>query len=615
MDATEIHAKRQETADRLVVYMLKKNLRRAIRSRPRVLYQVLDLLSISWDNPPAGESPDRVICVGGALPLAVDAHTAAAVAEMIADGELALSAEVESSNACAILVRRLPFTGTVRRIARWRPSSRQFEFNGRGRSIRMDVEPAPRKCAGRRRFATREEILAALSDDQIVAIYSDIGFRPTEGRPSETGRIDGHAIGREDRRPSAGICVAREKYRGRYRDFSGVAESLSLFDAMAKFGPYAGDWKAAADYCASLAGIVEQFDKPRTCGDLFRKCSAASRQNFPSEESTREILPPDPAQTPRTVQPDEIGGQAVLGDESRCDNLVKGYFASTSDGARLVGVTGCGSCPRCRERARREKVALYCAGATPMIACSVAMSEQGEKAYFALGYELWLGRVPEAELRSVKRRITSTSTGQFRGEYCWVRGPDDDSVLVVSSEPFNGAQPASIARACGELQEALEAVPIVLLETKQRYFGTSRGWAKPKRATGEFQLLGRPGQGSTNKRIISAFVEMGAKLFDPPDVGGGFELHIAARVPPSWSDQAFMARAGIIPVEELRTKQQAARDSSQDASEFRNSLRDSPPDLGPWLKQSRSGKPPLLFDEPRHGEGRRRGGKELAVAD
>ena len=91
-----------------------------------------------------------------------------------------------------------------------------------------------------------KQILAALD---IRAEYAALGVRVNGQVPSADGWLPCHAIGREDRNPSAAINLQT----GRYRDHGGEGDSLSLFDFAAKHGGFS-DWRSARDHFAEKAG-------------------------------------------------------------------------------------------------------------------------------------------------------------------------------------------------------------------------------------------------------------------------------------------------------------------------------------------------------------------------
>lgn len=95
-------------------------------------------------------------------------------------------------------------------------------------------------------------VLAALD---IRAEYAALGVRIAGHEPNHGGWLSCHAHGRDDQNPSAGINVGADAAaRGRYRDFGGAGDSLSLFDFAARAGRFA-DWKEARKHYAEQANI------------------------------------------------------------------------------------------------------------------------------------------------------------------------------------------------------------------------------------------------------------------------------------------------------------------------------------------------------------------------
>lgn len=95
-------------------------------------------------------------------------------------------------------------------------------------------------------------VLAALD---IRAEYAALGVRVAGHEPNHGGWLACHAHGREDQNPSAGINVGGDSAaRGRYRDFGGAGDSLSLFDFAAQTGRFSG-WRDARQHYAKIAGV------------------------------------------------------------------------------------------------------------------------------------------------------------------------------------------------------------------------------------------------------------------------------------------------------------------------------------------------------------------------
>lgn len=111
-------------------------------------------------------------------------------------------------------------------------------------------------------------ILAALD---IEAEYRRIGLRiDGPGRARATGWMPCHAMGREDANASAEINVGDGDARGRYRDFGGGGESMSLFDFAAKYGSgFGGDWKQARNHFARQTGVKLPKDAEQRDADKF----------------------------------------------------------------------------------------------------------------------------------------------------------------------------------------------------------------------------------------------------------------------------------------------------------------------------------------------------------
>jgi hypothetical protein len=97
------------------------------------------------------------------------------------------------------------------------------------------------------------KILDALD---IRAEYAALGLDVTGREPDADGWLECRAFGREDRNPSAGIIVGAEHpTRGRYKEFSGDARNLSLFEFAAVAAGKFLDWKAAKRHYAKQAGV------------------------------------------------------------------------------------------------------------------------------------------------------------------------------------------------------------------------------------------------------------------------------------------------------------------------------------------------------------------------
>ena len=99
-----------------------------------------------------------------------------------------------------------------------------------------------------------------LEATDIEATYRELGLEITGSRPNGSGWLSCRAMGRDDKSPSAAICVASGPQRGRYRDLGGNGDSLSLFDFAAKFGTF-GDWEDARREYGKKANLLKKFPK------------------------------------------------------------------------------------------------------------------------------------------------------------------------------------------------------------------------------------------------------------------------------------------------------------------------------------------------------------------
>ncbi|RLC38385.1 hypothetical protein DRH27_02365 [Candidatus Falkowbacteria bacterium] len=106
-----------------------------------------------------------------------------------------------------------------------------------------------KKGSGSNWEAVNESIREATD---IVAVYEELGAIFVGGVKSN-GWAECHAMGRDDKSPSAGVCVTGNA-AGRYVDHGGGGSTLSLFDAMAAWGSWA-TWKDARAELAKRAGI------------------------------------------------------------------------------------------------------------------------------------------------------------------------------------------------------------------------------------------------------------------------------------------------------------------------------------------------------------------------
>lgn len=99
-----------------------------------------------------------------------------------------------------------------------------------------------------------------LEATDIEEAYRGLGVDVTGSRPNGSGWLECRAVGREDKSPSAAICVASGPQRGRYRDLGGNGDSLGLFDFAAKHGPFA-NWEEARRDFGKKAGLLAKFPK------------------------------------------------------------------------------------------------------------------------------------------------------------------------------------------------------------------------------------------------------------------------------------------------------------------------------------------------------------------
>jgi hypothetical protein len=114
-----------------------------------------------------------------------------------------------------------------------------------------------------------DSILAGLD---IAAEYEAMGVRFADGGPRASGWRSCHAVGREDRNPSAEVCVGSGPGRGRYRDYGdGTKESIGLFDFAADVVGRFPCWRLAREHFAAKAGVElpksEEAGRPK---DSFR---------------------------------------------------------------------------------------------------------------------------------------------------------------------------------------------------------------------------------------------------------------------------------------------------------------------------------------------------------
>lgn len=100
--------------------------------------------------------------------------------------------------------------------------------------------------------AAAREILDRLD---LLAEYRALGV-DIAGEPGATGWAPCRAFGREDKTPSAGVCVAGDRPQlGRYKEHSGDGRNLSFFEFAAEVRADLLDWREARRYYAKQTGV------------------------------------------------------------------------------------------------------------------------------------------------------------------------------------------------------------------------------------------------------------------------------------------------------------------------------------------------------------------------
>jgi len=84
----------------------------------------------------------------------------------------------------------------------------------------------------------------------LAAEFEAMGVQIAGRTPGPDGWISCHAVGREDRSPSAGINIQT----GQYKDHGGDGECMSFWEFAARHGGH-GDWRAARKHFADKAGV------------------------------------------------------------------------------------------------------------------------------------------------------------------------------------------------------------------------------------------------------------------------------------------------------------------------------------------------------------------------
>ncbi len=114
--------------------------------------------------------------------------------------------------------------------------------------------------------ATHQQVTdSILSRLDIAAAYQSMGVELVNDSPNESGWITCWAAGRpHGETASAGINVRT----GRYHDFGGLCENLSLFDFAALYASQRFvDWKSARDHFAASTGVAIPRGRPATRPD------------------------------------------------------------------------------------------------------------------------------------------------------------------------------------------------------------------------------------------------------------------------------------------------------------------------------------------------------------
>lgn len=160
------------------------------------------------------------------------------------------------------------------------------------------------------------------------------------------------AIGRDDKSPSAAICVATGPQRGRYRDLGGNGDSLGLFDFAAKYGTF-GNWEEARRHYGKQAGLLNKFpkkdqerpeDKVAISDSWNRVIVRGLLKAYPgiTEESVLACggkLAKYPAKSP---QPRYVVAWPAYGPGG-CDGEVRGFVVQAADGGKIEIFKGAGN--------------------------------------------------------------------------------------------------------------------------------------------------------------------------------------------------------------------------------------------------------------------------------
>lgn len=167
-------------------------------------------------------------------------------------------------------------------------------------------------------------------------------------------------MGRDDKSPSAAICVESGPSRGRYRDLGGNGDSLSLFDFAAKYGSFA-NWEEARREYGKKAGLLKKFptkdqerpqDKVAISDSWNRLMVRDMVAAYPgiTEESVR-LCGGKLATYPATsANPRYVVAWAAYGPGG-CDGEIRGFVIQPADGKKLELFKGQGNPPEFVKRA------------------------------------------------------------------------------------------------------------------------------------------------------------------------------------------------------------------------------------------------------------------------
>lgn len=113
----------------------------------------------------------------------------------------------------------------------------------------------------------KNDVLASLN---LLEEFQSLGIKVHGQTPNAKGWISVHALGREQKTPSAGINVGDGEMRGRYKDFS-VGKAIGFFDfvSLAK----GVDYRTALSFYAKKTGVKlpeSEDDSPREKFDQFK---------------------------------------------------------------------------------------------------------------------------------------------------------------------------------------------------------------------------------------------------------------------------------------------------------------------------------------------------------